>query len=94
MVSVVRLPATSAYTNLGDVEPDNLLSFAFQIASGMVCIVCTVIHIHENIVFIIVFSNTKLMKYRGCTVPCVVSLFKIAIVIFTAVYRSSSQVWM
>jgi serine/threonine protein kinase len=34
-VSVVTLPATSMYTNLGDVEPDNLLSFAFQIASGM-----------------------------------------------------------
>ena len=33
---MVTLPATSTYTNLGDVEPDNLLSFAFQIASGMV----------------------------------------------------------
>ena len=25
------------YSNLGDVEPVNLISFAYQIASGMVC---------------------------------------------------------
>ena len=26
------------YSNLGDVEPVNLISFAYQIASGMVCV--------------------------------------------------------
>ena len=35
-VSVVSMPEESPYANLGDVEPVNLISFAYQIAAGMV----------------------------------------------------------
>ena len=35
-VSVVSMSEDSPYVNLGEVEPVNLISFAFQIASGMV----------------------------------------------------------
>lgn len=32
----VAMPEESPYANLGDVEPVNLISFAYQIAAGMV----------------------------------------------------------
>ena len=35
-VSAVSLPEESPYATLGDVEPVNLVSFAHQIAAGMV----------------------------------------------------------
>ena len=35
-MSVVSMSEDSPYVNLGEVEPVNLISFAFQIASGMV----------------------------------------------------------
>ena len=31
------MPEESPYATLGDVEPVNLVSFAYQIAAGMVC---------------------------------------------------------
>ena len=35
-VSVVAMPEESPYASLGEVEPVNLVSFAYQIAAGMV----------------------------------------------------------
>ena len=35
-VSAVSMPEESPYATLGDVEPVNLVSFAHQIAAGMV----------------------------------------------------------
>ena len=35
-VSAVSMPEESPYATLGDVEPVNLVSFAYQIAAGMV----------------------------------------------------------
>lgn len=35
-MSSVAMPEESPYATLGDVEPVNLISFAYQIAAGMV----------------------------------------------------------
>lgn len=40
-MSIVPMP-DSPYADLGGVEPVNLISFAYQIASGMVSIICMI----------------------------------------------------
>lgn len=57
----------SLYADLGDFEPVNLLSFAYQIASGMVSKMSITVCIDKIILYIQVYNNVKICtKARHC----------------------------
>ena len=56
-VSLVAMSDESPYVDLGDVEPVNLVSFAYQIASGMV-----VLHVYIHVQLFVHSKQQKILQ--------------------------------